>query len=126
MNAQQSSQGVLLCLRYAQVVNLCKCSLICASKCALKHGTLCLTSLGSHTWFYSLQIGGASEVEVNEKKDRVTDALNATKAAVEEGIVPGMSLTQSTITQYCMAVRGKEGKQILYLCLTSKSVCLFS
>ena len=35
------------------------------------------------------QIGGASEVEVGEKKDRVTDALNATKAAVEEGIVPG-------------------------------------
>ncbi len=28
-------------------------------------------------------------MEVNEKKDRVTDALNATKAAVEEGIVPG-------------------------------------
>jgi chaperonin GroEL len=28
-------------------------------------------------------------VEVNEKKDRVTDALNATRAAVEEGIVPG-------------------------------------
>lgn len=36
-----------------------------------------------------LKIGGASEVEVGEKKDRVTDALNATKAAVEEGIVPG-------------------------------------
>lgn len=36
-----------------------------------------------------LQIGGASEAEVGEKKDRVTDALNATKAAVEEGIVPG-------------------------------------
>ncbi len=71
---------------------------------------MCLTSFGSHTWFYGLQIGGASEVEVNEKKDRVTDALNATKAAVEEGIVPGMSLTQSTITQYCMSVRGKEGK----------------
>lgn len=35
------------------------------------------------------QIGGASEAEVGEKKDRVTDALNATKAAVEEGIVPG-------------------------------------
>lgn len=30
-----------------------------------------------------------SEIEVNEKKDRVTDALNATRAAVEEGIVPG-------------------------------------
>lgn len=36
-----------------------------------------------------LQIGGTSDVEVNEKKDRVTDALNATRAAVEEGIVPG-------------------------------------
>jgi chaperonin GroEL len=36
-----------------------------------------------------LKIGGASEVEVNEKKDRVTDALCATRAAVEEGIVPG-------------------------------------
>ncbi|XP_061990661.1 chaperonin CPN60-2, mitochondrial [Rosa rugosa] len=36
-----------------------------------------------------LKIGGASEAEVNEKKDRVTDALNATKAAVEEGIVAG-------------------------------------
>uniref|UniRef100_A0A915BMX1 Heat shock protein 60 n=1 Tax=Parascaris univalens TaxID=6257 RepID=A0A915BMX1_PARUN len=36
-----------------------------------------------------LKVGGASEVEVNEKKDRVTDALNATRAAIEEGIVPG-------------------------------------
>ncbi|KAG2543576.1 hypothetical protein PVAP13_9NG753354 [Panicum virgatum] len=36
-----------------------------------------------------LKIGGASETEVGEKKDRVTDALNATKAAIEEGIVPG-------------------------------------
>ncbi len=36
-----------------------------------------------------LNIGGATEVEVKEKKDRVDDALNATRAAVEEGIVPG-------------------------------------
>ncbi|KAL7177506.1 hypothetical protein ACSBR2_030794 [Camellia fascicularis] len=36
-----------------------------------------------------LKIGGASEAEVGEKKDRVTDALTATKAALEEGIVPG-------------------------------------
>lgn len=36
-----------------------------------------------------LRIGGCSEVEVNEKKDRVNDALNATRAAIEEGIVPG-------------------------------------
>ena len=36
-----------------------------------------------------LRVGGATEVEVKEKKDRVDDALNATRAAVEEGIVPG-------------------------------------
>ena len=36
-----------------------------------------------------LKIGGASEVEMNEKKDRVNDALCATRAAIEEGIVPG-------------------------------------
>lgn len=36
-----------------------------------------------------IKVGGSSEVEVGEKKDRVVDALNATRAAVEEGILPG-------------------------------------
>ncbi|WP_373505686.1 chaperonin GroEL [Aestuariivirga sp.] len=36
-----------------------------------------------------IKVGGASEIEVKERKDRVDDALNATRAAVEEGIVPG-------------------------------------
>ncbi|MDE2578174.1 MAG: chaperonin GroEL [Hyphomicrobiales bacterium] len=36
-----------------------------------------------------IRVGGATEVEVKEKKDRVEDALNATRAAVEEGILPG-------------------------------------
>jgi chaperonin GroEL len=36
-----------------------------------------------------IRVGGANEIEVKEKKDRVEDALNATRAAVEEGIVPG-------------------------------------
>ncbi len=36
-----------------------------------------------------IRVGGATEVEVKEKKDRIDDALNATKAAVEEGILPG-------------------------------------
>jgi chaperonin GroEL len=36
-----------------------------------------------------IRVGGGSEVEVKEKKDRVEDALHATRAAVEEGIVPG-------------------------------------
>ena len=36
-----------------------------------------------------IKVGGATEVEVKERKDRVEDALNATRAAVEEGIVVG-------------------------------------
>ena len=36
-----------------------------------------------------IRVGGATEVEVKERKDRVDDALNATRAAVEEGVVPG-------------------------------------
>ncbi len=40
-----------------------------------------------------IKVGGATEVEVKERKDRVDDALNATRAAVEEGIVPGGGAT---------------------------------
>jgi len=40
-----------------------------------------------------LKVGGATEVEVKERKDRVHDALHATRAAVEEGIVPGGGVT---------------------------------
>ena len=36
-----------------------------------------------------IRVGGATEVEVKERKDRVEDAMNATRAAVEEGVVPG-------------------------------------
>src|SRR5690606_7216911 len=36
-----------------------------------------------------IRVGGATEIEVKEKKDRVDDALHATRAAVEEGILPG-------------------------------------
>ena len=39
-----------------------------------------------------IRVGGATEVEVKEKKDRVDDALNATRAAVEEGIVLAAAL----------------------------------
>ena len=39
-----------------------------------------------------IRVGGASEVEVKEKKDLVDDALNATRAAVEEGVLPGGSV----------------------------------
>jgi chaperonin GroEL len=46
-----------------------------------------------------LKVGGASEVEVGEKKDRFVDALNATRAAVEEGIVPGGGVALLRATQ---------------------------
>jgi chaperonin GroEL len=47
-----------------------------------------------------IRVGGASEVEVKERKDRVDDALNATRAAVEEGIVPGggIALARASLT----------------------------
>ena len=44
-----------------------------------------------------LNIGAASEIELKEKKDRVDDALQATRAAVEEGIIPGGGIALQTI-----------------------------
>jgi chaperonin GroEL len=46
-----------------------------------------------------IRVGGSSEIEVNEKKDRMNDSLNATKAAVAEGVVPGggIALLYSTL-----------------------------
>ena len=53
-----------------------------------------------------IKVGGASEVEVKEKKDRVDDALHATRAAVEEGIVPGGGAALLYATS---ALKGLEG-----------------
>jgi chaperonin GroEL len=54
-----------------------------------------------------IKIGGSTEVEVKEKKDRVDDALNATRAAVEEGIVPGGGVA---LMRTLKAVRGLPGE----------------
>jgi chaperonin GroEL len=51
-----------------------------------------------------LRVGGATEVEVKERKDRVDDALNATRAAVEEGIVPGGGTALLSCTKAVNAV----------------------
>jgi len=47
-----------------------------------------------------IRVGGATEVEVKERKDRIDDALNATRAAVEEGVVPGggVALLQASLS----------------------------
>jgi len=53
-----------------------------------------------------IKVGGATEIEVKEKKDRVDDALHATRAAVEEGIVPGGGVALIRVKQ---AIAGLEG-----------------
>jgi len=53
-----------------------------------------------------LYVGAASEVEMKEKKDRVEDALNATRAAVEEGIIPGGGVALVRATEALAKVKG--------------------
>lgn len=60
-----------------------------------------------------LKIGGSSEVEVNEKKDRVTDALNATRAAVEQGIVPGGGTALIRCIPSLNDLKGKNEDQVI-------------
>ena len=54
-----------------------------------------------------IRVGGANEIEVKERKDLVDDALNATKAAVEEGVVPGGGTVFLRIRDNVEAVRSK-------------------
>ena len=53
-----------------------------------------------------LNVGAASEVEMKEKKDRVDDALSATRAAIEEGIVPGGGVAYIRAQQVLANVKG--------------------
>ena len=57
-----------------------------------------------------IRVGGATEVEVKERKDRIDDALNATRAAVEEGVVPGggVALLQASVA---IKVKGENDDQ---------------
>jgi chaperonin GroEL len=59
-----------------------------------------------------LSIGAATEVEMKEKKDRVDDALHATKAAVEEGIVPGGGIALQTIASNVGILPGNEDQNL--------------
>ena len=59
-----------------------------------------------------IHVGGNTETEMKEKKDRVDDALNATKAAIEEGVVPGGG---AALVYARQAIEGKNiGAQIVY------------
>ena len=58
-----------------------------------------------------IKVGGASEVEVKERKDRVDDALHSTRAAVEEGIVPGGGTTLLYATRALKKVEAENDDQ---------------
>ena len=58
-----------------------------------------------------VRVGGSTEVEVKEKKDRVDDALNATRAAVEEGIVPGGGVALLKASRVLDGMKGDNADQ---------------
>ena len=58
-----------------------------------------------------IKVGGATEVEVKEKKDRIDDALHATKAAVEDGIVPGGGVALVRARQAISGLKGENADQ---------------
>jgi len=58
-----------------------------------------------------LYIGAASEMEMKEKKDRVDDALNATRAAIEEGIIPGGGVAFLRAIEVLEKIKGKNEDQ---------------
>jgi chaperonin GroEL len=58
-----------------------------------------------------IKVGAATEVEMKEKKDRVDDALHATKAAVEEGIVPGGGVALIRARQAVLGLKGANHDQ---------------
>ncbi|MEI9994539.1 MAG: chaperonin GroEL [Rhizomicrobium sp.] len=69
-----------------------------------------------------IRVGGATEVEVKEKKDRVDDALNATKAAVEEGIVPGGGTALLYATKSLNGVTGDNDDQTQGIAIVRRAI----
>ena len=58
-----------------------------------------------------IRVGGASEIEVKERKDRVDDAMHATRAAVEEGILPGGGVALLRATEVLKKLRAQNDDQ---------------
>ncbi|BBD96883.1 chaperonin GroEL [Sphingobium amiense] len=69
-----------------------------------------------------IKVGGATEVEVKERKDRVDDALHATRAAVEEGIVPGGGTALLYATKVLEGVTGVNDDQTRGIDIVRKSL----
>ena len=69
-----------------------------------------------------IKVGGASEVEVKERKDRVDDALHATRAAVEEGIVPGGGTALLYATKALEGLKGANDDQTRGIDIVRKAI----
>jgi chaperonin GroEL len=69
-----------------------------------------------------IRVGGSTEVEVKEKKDRVDDALNATKAAVEEGIVPGGGTALLYATKALQGLTGENEDQTAGIAIVRQAI----
>jgi len=69
-----------------------------------------------------IRVGGATEVEVKEKKDRVDDALNATKAAVEEGILPGGGTALLYATKVLNGLQGLNEDENAGIAIVKKAI----
>jgi chaperonin GroEL len=69
-----------------------------------------------------IRVGGSTEVEVKEKKDRVDDALNATRAAVEEGIVPGGGIALLKATKALEGLKGDNADQTAGIAIIRRAI----
>ncbi len=69
-----------------------------------------------------IKVGGASEIEVKERKDRVDDALHATRAAVEEGIVPGGGTALLYATKVLAGLKGANDDQTKGIDIVRKAI----
>ena len=69
-----------------------------------------------------LYVGAASEVEMKEKKDRVEDALNATRAAVEEGIIPGGGVALVCAEAALAAVKGENEDETTGIHIVARAI----
>ena len=69
-----------------------------------------------------LYVGAASEVEMKEKKDRVEDALNATRAAVEEGIIPGGGVALVRAETVLERVKGENEDELTGIRIVARAI----
>jgi chaperonin GroEL len=69
-----------------------------------------------------IRVGGSTEVEVKERKDRVDDSLHATRAAVEEGIVPGGGVALARASQILAQVKADNDDQRFGIEIVRKAI----